>query len=83
MVKNLFLIRHLGPIPHIWLVWQHITPGPIADQNKNSLQKGLQNSKLRHLNFWSPPWAADAISYVTKNQFSSHFFKCRHFENQK
>jgi hypothetical protein len=39
MMEKPILIRHLGSNHHIWLLWQDLTPGFIADQYKNSLQK--------------------------------------------
>jgi hypothetical protein len=39
LVKNPILIRHLGLIHNVWLVWQNLMPDPIADQNENSLQE--------------------------------------------
>jgi hypothetical protein len=66
MVKIPILIRHLGSIHHVWLVFQNFTQGAIAIANCR-FQKGSPNSKLRPFNFWPPSWTSDALLYLTKN----------------
>jgi hypothetical protein len=45
MIKNLILIRHLGWIHHIWLIWQKVTLCYVVNENTNSMQRSESERK--------------------------------------